>query len=87
MILNLMPTLETEVQLQRFHTSHHPLQLAISRNRPLTKSVRRFGPVEGDFPGIRLGNVPHPQLAPKPPSRTAPGPPERTFSASSGGSE
>ena len=63
----------------RFHTSRHPLQLvaqpAISRNRPLTQSVRRLRPVGGRFPGIQLGNAPHPQLAPKPLSCTAPGPP------------
>ena len=53
-ILNLMHTLETEVQLQRFHTSRHPLQLAISRNQSLTESVRQFRPVLGEVPGIQL---------------------------------
>ena len=45
MSLNLMPTLETEVQPERFRTSHHLLQLAISRNQSLTESVRQFRPV------------------------------------------
>ena len=35
-------------------------QVAFSRHRPLTRSVRRFGPVEGDFHAIQLGNAPHP---------------------------
>ena len=51
---NLMPTLETEVQLQRFQASHHPLQLAISRNQSLTESVRQFRPVGVAVPGIQL---------------------------------
>ena len=68
---NLMPTLETEVQLRRFHTSRHPLQLAISRNQSLTESVCQFRPVGGEVPGIQLCIAPHPQLALKPLSCTA----------------
>ena len=54
MTLNLMPTVETEVQLQRFHASRHPLQLAISRNQSLAESFRRIRPVGGEVPGIKL---------------------------------
>ena len=72
----------TESPISRASTTLQPVskqlvsQVAFSRHRSLTRSVRRFGPVESDCPPIQLGRVPHPQLAPKPLSCTAPGPPK-----------